>query len=92
VPVIGCLVIRNTAGDDTNFKRNIRRAELLQSRDAYNKVVIDVVPPIFDPELLPAPTGKLLLRGIELGPRTYTDKPADIYEFVQLWLCTPLAG
>ena len=86
------MVIRNTRGEDTNFKRNIRRAELLAPAGAYATVSVDAVKPIFDPELLPAPPGKLLLRGIELGTVKGDTDIRVIYEWVQLWLCTPVPG
>ncbi len=91
-PVVGRLVIRNTRGEDTNFKRNIRRAELLAPAGAYSTVQVDAVKPIFDPELLPAPPGKLLIRGIELASGKGEAEMRVMYEWVQLWLCTPLDG
>jgi hypothetical protein len=46
-----------------------------------------VVPPLFDPQILPAPPGKLLIRGIELAV-----VKQEIYEHEQLWLCTPVSA
>ncbi|MCA9182985.1 MAG: hypothetical protein KDA51_16095 [Planctomycetales bacterium] len=44
------------------------------------------MPPLFDPQMLPAPRGKLLIRGIELAVLK-----EETYEDERLWLRTPVS-
>ncbi len=85
-PVVGQLVIDDTDAKHSAFNRNLRAAKLLGYRDSdrYRTSEINLVPPIFDPVLLAAPRGLLVLRGVELDPRD-----GGVYELEQVWLCSP---
>ena len=83
-PVRGRLEVINMPAEKNSFKRNVRAAQLMGPSGAFHNSETNVVPPLFDPQILPAPRGKLLIRGIELA---VVEK--EIYEHEQLWLCTP---
>lgn len=70
--------------EKNSFKRHVRAAQLMVPSGAFHNSETNAVPPLFDPQILPAPPGKLLIRGIELA--VFKE---DIYEHEQLWLCTP---
>src|SRR5512133_1138106 len=78
-PVLGTLVIRESAADKNNFKRHVRVAQLKVARHAFSTSSVDAVAPLFDPQFLPAPDGKLLIRGIELCASS-----AEVFEHEQM--------
>jgi hypothetical protein len=53
---------------------------------AFHNSKTNAVPPLFDPQMLPAPRGKLLIRGIELAVLK-----EETYEDERLWLRTPVS-
>jgi hypothetical protein len=80
------------AAADTSFRRAIVIVELLKYQDAFRTVLTNVGLPIFEPQLLPAPHGKLLIRGIELAVKRDAAGAQIIFEHEQVWLCTPMVG
>ena len=67
-----------------------KRLAALKIANADSQAEVDVLMPLLDPELLPGPQGKLLIRGTELvGPQS-NGHHKEFGTHIQLWLCTPL--
>ena len=86
-PVRGELRIEESERDANSFKRGVRVANLLAPTGA-SRVHAGVLLPIFDPVLIPAPPGHILIRGIEIASMAASDGSLNVYEHEQLWLCT----
>lgn len=86
-PVLGRLVIGESGSGTSSFRRAMRIAQLLAPAGAYQSIEVDVVPPLFEPQLLPAPIGQLLLRGTQLQALS-RDGQSKVWEYEQLWLCS----
>jgi hypothetical protein len=91
-PVRGHLKVRSLAAADTSFRRAVVIVELLNYQDAFRTVLTNAGLPIFEPQLLPAPHGKLLIRGIELSVKRDASGAQIVFEHEQVWLCTPMVG
>lgn len=87
-PIRGLLQIEELARADNNFRHHVRMASLY-ALTGVSGAKTSLLIPIFDPQLLPAPAGQLLLRGIEITSKVTATGTREVYEFEQLWLCTP---
>jgi hypothetical protein len=87
-PVVGELSIADIPAKENNFRRNVRMAQLRAHLDAFGTALVDVTPPLFDPQLLPAAAGRLVIRGIELDIKKAEGGGYTAFEHEQVWLCT----
>jgi hypothetical protein len=85
---VGELSIADSPAKANNFRRNVRMAQLRAYLDAFGTALVDVTPPLFDPQLLPAPAGRLVIRGIELDVQKADGGAYTAFEHEQIWLCT----
>jgi len=91
-PVRGLLAIYERPGG-ANW-RTMRIATLTAPR-GVSHVQVDSLLPLIGPELLPAPAGKLLIRGIQIQSVLARGEDGQslhsVFEHEQVWLCSQIA-
>lgn len=82
-PLVGDLVITDLPASSNSLRRHLRAAYLKQPGSSSSNYAADVLPPIFDPEIVKMTESSMLLVGTALLAR----EDGKIREVMQGWLC-----